>query len=227
MLDAKWWLRFSFLLPVVVLATIPVGIFGWILFLLTSLGIYFYEPIERIKFRSSLVLWVVLVPLTVGFNLAGGLVLALGLLLLTSFYREHGEHTSFRYFLSWGLITTLLGISWLILPALLGELVLLLAVGFLAREALVFYTSFRARRLWAASAVIAFVSLQVTILGDLIFSDPISAAGFVGLTGLFSVLSVIKAEKGELSGGQLASFFLVFSLSLVLLYLLPSILVTK
>lgn len=227
MLDAKWWLRFSFILPAVALAIWPVGILGWVIYILVSLGTYLQEPVERTKFRSSLLLWVVLIPVTIGFNLAGGLVLALGLFLLTSFYREHGEHTSFRYFLSWGLLATLLGISWLILPALLGELVLLLAVGFLAREALIFYTSFRARRLWAASAVVAFVSLQVTILGDLIFSDPISAAGFVGLVGLFSVLSVIKAEKGELSGGQLASFFLVFSLSLVFLYLFSTILVTK
>ncbi len=227
MLDAKWWLRFSFALPAVALAILPVGVWGWIAYVLASFWAYLQEPIERTKFRSSLLLWMVLVPITLGFNLAGGLVLVLGPFLLTSFYREHGEHTSFRYFLSWGLLTTLLGINWLILPALLGELVLLLAVGFLAREALVFYTSFRARRLWAASAVVALVSLQVTILGDLIFSDPISAAGFVGLAGLFSVLSVIKAERGELSGGKLASFFLVFSLSLVLLYLFPSILVTK
>ena len=220
--DAKWWLRFSFLLPAAALAILPSGIWGVIIYGLIAFWVYLKEPAERIKFRGSLLLWTILVPFTVGFGPIGGLLLALGLLLLTSFYREHGEHVSLRYFLSWGLLVTLLGISWLILPALLGELVLLLAVGFLAREALVFYTAFRSRRLWAAAATVALVSLQVTILGDLVFSDPISAAGFVGLAGMFSVLAVIKAEKGELAGGKLAIFFLVFSLSLVLLYILAS-----
>lgn len=216
---AKWWLRFRFVWPAIGLAVLPANVLGLAVYIVAGWWAYLQEPTERIKFRGSLGLWAVLVPFTIGFNLSGALVLALGFFLLTSFYREHGEHVSFRYFLSWGLLVTMLGISWLILPAFLGELVLLLAVGFLAREALIFYTPFRAKRLWAAAATIALVSLEVTILGDLIFSDPISAAGFVGLTGLFSVLSVIKAEKGELSGGKLASFFLVFSLALAVLYI--------
>lgn len=215
---AKWWLRYSFLLPAVGLVILPEN--GWGIMAYAALGLWAYlqEPAERVKFRGSLFLWFVLAPLAVGFGIGGGLILALGLGLLASFYREHGEHVSLRYFLSWGLLAVLLGIIWLILPALLGEILLFLAMGFLAREALVFYTAFRARRLWAAAAAVALVSLEVTILGDLIFSDPIAAAGFVGLAGLFSILAVIKAEKGELSGGKLAAFFLVFSLALAGLY---------
>lgn len=215
---AKWWLRYKFLLPAAALAILPASGWGILAYALLVLWVYLEEPAERIKFRGSLFLWAVLAPVAVGFNPGGALVQALGLYLLTSFYREHGEHVSLRYFLSWGLLLTLLGISWLILPVLFGELLIFLAVGFLAREALVFYTAFRARRLWAAAAAVALVSLEVTILGDLIFTDPIAAAGFVGLAGLFSVLAVIKAEKGELSGGKLASFFLVFSLALAALY---------